>query len=101
MDELLCDIAGQPLPDRSLGERLRQQEDIGRAGAGHGGHGIQQRFVHHPDPSDRSENLRGQLEVLLAGVGTSSDPRHAFSDQSGCVRHRPDDGDFAKSTLRS
>ena len=78
----------QPGGDAGLGHRLRQQEDIGRAGAGHRGDRVHQRLVAHPfDLADGGEQIGGELALARRDFGVGDRDADAAADRRRRVRH--------------
>ena len=71
--ELGRDLAREPEQDPRLDHRLRQQREVGGAGAGDGRDGVHLTLRDPDDPAEVREDLRRGREVRLRGVRAARD----------------------------
>ena len=94
-DQLGGDVAGQSQVHPGLDHRLDDEEQVRRTRARDGGDRILVALRHRDHPAGGRQDLGHVVEVLGAGVRAGRDRRHALVDQSGGVRHHPDDRQVA------
>ena len=87
----LGQLRRQPDAPARLGQALRQIEDIGRARAGHRGHGVEQVFLR--DPGDVTDGAQQPIAVRTLArrhVRIGDRDRNAAAHRRGRVRHGAD-----------
>lgn len=99
VDEVLGNVTGQALAHRSFCESFGEKEDVGRSGAGHGGHGIHHVLLHDPHRANRTQDFPGDIEVVGPSVATRGQTGDTLANQSGGVGHGPDDGNRPELSL--
>ena len=74
---------GSPTSDTSLDQRLDHQEQVGGAGAGQAGHGVEEVLGHPHHGADGAEDAARPSEVVVAGVAARGDGRRARPTRAG------------------
>ena len=95
-DEVGGDLAREPEQDPRLDHRLRQEREVGRAGAGDGGNCVHVALGDSDDAAEMGEHLLGQLEVPVVRVCAGADSGDSLVHDGGRVRHRADDRDAGR-----
>ena len=85
--------SANPLPDRRFGERLDEEEDVGRPRARDRRQRVDLRLGHLDDAADGLEQPADERDLGGAGAGSGREARHRLADQRGRVRHRAQHGD--------
>lgn len=91
-------LRGQPIRqvarhahvDGAVGERLDQDEHVGRSAAAQRRHGVQLRLGDLLAGADRAQQLRREGGVPVIGAGAAHEHRTALAHQSRRVRHGAD-----------
>ena len=87
--QLLRQLGRQPRLDAGLGQALRQVEHVGRAGAGHGRHRVDQALVVDPGHlADRAQQRVARGPLRRRDVRVRHRHRDAAPDRGRRVRHR-------------
>ncbi len=98
-DQVVGLVPGQAEEDASVGHRLDEEEEVGRAGAGEGGGGVLLGLGDAEGLADGAEDFLGVGQVSGGGVGAGGDDGHGLVDEGGGVRHDPYDGGAGRQAL--
>ena len=93
-------IGRQPGCNAGFGHRLRQQENIGRTGAGQRRDRVHQRLVAGPfDLADGGKQVAGEFVLARRDLGVGDRDADAAADGGRCVRHGAHDGRARRQRL--